>query len=321
MRLCGNLPAGIPHRMAYIRKYRDSWRAEVQRHGHRASFLAPTKREAQAWALKKELELDGLKRSKGLTFDQACQKYLANRKSAAWDERRLMEAAEFFGAHTMLAAIDSARIGEWRDERLKTVQPSTVLRHRNLLQGLFTVAVEEWKVIGENPFRGVRFPQHNPPRDKVWTWQEIRKVLRERERRTGTVIQTVNAFHISLHTGMRMKEIFSAKVVGKVAHLSGDKTSGGKTVMVPLARKGAELFAKYQPWTINANQASPLFSDLTDAIGIEGLTFHDARASALTWLSRRVDVMTLARISRHTNLKTLMNSYYRETAEQIAARL
>lgn len=45
------------------------------------------------------------------------------------------------------------------------------------------------------------------------------------------------------------------------------------------------------------------------------------RASALTWLSRRYDVMTLARISRHKNLAVLLQSYYRETPEQIANRL
>jgi hypothetical protein len=39
--------------MAYIRKYRDGWRAELQRHGIRASFAAPTKREVQQWALRK----------------------------------------------------------------------------------------------------------------------------------------------------------------------------------------------------------------------------------------------------------------------------
>lgn len=31
--------------------------------------------------------------------------------------------------------------------------------------------------------------------------------------------------------------------------------------------------------------------------------------------------MTLARISRHKNLRILMNTYYRETAGEIAARL
>jgi hypothetical protein len=42
---------------------------------------------------------------------------------------------------------------------------------------------------------------------------------------------------------------------------------------------------------------------------------------ALTSLARKVDVMTLARISGHKDLRILMNTYYRETAEQIAARL
>ena len=35
----------------------------------------------------------------------------------------------------------------------------------------------------------------------------------------------------------------------------------------------------------------------------------------------RVDVMTLARISRHKDLKILLAAYYRESPEQIAARL
>lgn len=88
-----------------------------------------------------------------------------------------------------------------------------------------------------------------------------------------------------------------------------------------LARKGAELFKLYLPFTINPDHASAMFSRLTRELLIEDLTFHDSRASALTWLSRRVDVMTLARISRHKNLKILMETYYRESIEDIAARI
>ena len=54
---------------------------------------------------------------------------------------------------------------------------------------------------------------------------------------------------------------------------------------------------------------------------MDGLTFHDSRATALTLLSRKVDVMTLARISRHNDLTLLQRVYYRESAEEIAARL
>lgn len=333
VQLCGKLPAQSPHRnpahVAYIRKYRNGWRAEVQRHGTRATFTADTKREVQAWALKKESELDALKGAKGMTFSQAATKYLSTvtaqdkaEGAADWERRRLDEAAAFFGEHTMLGEIDSTRIGEWRDHRLTEVSASTVLRQRSLLQNLFQVAVDEWKVLQANPFKGVRFPVHNPPRHQLWTWRLIKRVLRapdltQRER------EAVRAFHIALHTAMRLNEIMTATVVGKVAVLERDKSSGKASppVKVPLARKGALLFAKYGPFTLTADQISPIFSDLTDNLLIDGLTFHDTRASALTWLSRRMDVMTLARISRHKNLRTLMETYYRETAEQIAARL
>lgn len=314
--------------MAYIRKYRSGWRAEVQKHGVRASFLADTKREAQKWAINKELELDTFKRSKGITFAQAATKYLETvsrdkaEGAAEWESRRFAESAAFFGEHVMLAAIDSARIGEWRDDRLKHVKASTVLRHKNLLQSLFQVAVDEWKLLTVNPFKGVRFPEHTPPRHQIWTWPLIKRVLRARDCNQRE-IECIRAFHIALHTGMRLNEILSAKLVGQVAVLERDKGSGkvSAPVKVPLARKGAQLFAKYGPFTIKPDIASATFSDLTDNLLIDGLTFHDSRASALTWLARRFDVMTLARISRHRNLKILMDTYYRETAEQIAARL
>lgn len=314
--------------MAYIRKYRDGWRAEVQKNGVRASFVAATKREAQAWALKKEAEAEGVKASKGLTLDQAAAKYVSTVSrekapgAAAWEERRFEELAAFLGGDTRLAAIDSARLGDWRDHRLKTVSGSTVIRHANLYRSLFQVAVDEWKAIHSNPFNGVKMPEHNPARHQVWPWRLIKRVLRAQNRNERET-QVIRAFHIALHTGMRLNEILSAKLVGKVAVLERDKSSGKASppIKVPLARKGAALFAKYQPFTIQADIASATFSDLTDELLIDGLTFHDTRASALTWLSRRVDVMTLARISRHKNMKILMDTYYRETAEQIAGRI
>ena len=66
---------------------------------------------------------------------------------------------------------------------------------------------------------------------------------------------------------------------------------------------------------------STLFSKLCRELLIEDLTFHDTRGTALTHLSRKVDVLTLAKISRHKNLSLLSNVYYRETADSIAARI
>ena len=48
--------------------------------------------------------------------------------------------------------------------------------------------------------------------------------------------------------------------------------------------------------------------------------FHDLRAEALTRMARRVDVLTLARIAGHRDIRSL-SVYYRESATDIAARL
>lgn len=49
--------------------------------------------------------------------------------------------------------------------------------------------------------------------------------------------------------------------------------------------------------------------------------FHDARGTALTHMARRMDVLTLARISGHKDLSLILSTYFRESAEQVSARL
>ena len=315
--------------MAYIHKFRDKWRAEVQRHGHRVTKVHETKREAQTWARDKELELDALKGSKGQTFGQAVEHYLATvsieKSDPAWETRRFVPMVEYFGESTPIARIDSETIGHWRDFRLKgdedhpPVSGSTVQRESNLLRHLFTLACDEWRWIERNPFKGVRLPKHNPPRHQVWTWQLIKRILRaDRDAKTAEVIR---AFHISLHTALRLGEVLEGAYdeARRVVILDRSKGDGSKRVLVPVTRRAAKLLP--QAFTVGANEASTLFSVLCKDLLIEGLTFHDSRATALTLLSRRMDVMTLARISRHKDLRILMETYYRETAEQISARI
>ncbi len=89
---------------------------------------------------------------------------------------------------------------------------------------------------------------------------------------------------------------------------------------MPLPRRALKHCA-LAAFTINARDLDVTFRDARDACLVGDLTFHDGRASALTWLARRVDVMTLARISQHSDLRMLQRVYYRESAAEIAARL
>lgn len=305
----------------YVRPYRDGWRCEIERNGRRASKTFTTKRAAQQWGNEQEGRSDAL--GKGWrTFEQASAEYLkrvsSQKSSPKWEANTFARLAAHFGADTPLAEIDETTIAAWRDERLKTVSGSTVQREANLLRNLFTVARDEWKWVGHSPFKGVKLPDENPPRHAVWTWQLIRRVLRcGRGGKTG---EMVAAFRIALATGMRQSEVLAARLDGRVAVLPKDKMTKAP-VKVPLTGRGVRAMQAAPKFTVGANEGSALFSKLLDELLIDGLTFHDSRASALTWLSRRVDVMTLARISRHRDLRILQNTYYRETPEQIAARL
>lgn len=318
----------------YIRKVGDKWRVEVEKHGHRPSKLCDTKVEAQRWGHAKEIELDSLKGSKGKTFAAAVTHYLRTVSptkvdAVEWETRRFAAMAEFFGDSTPLAKITSAELGKWRDKRLETVKGETVLREANLLRNMLKLAHDEWKWISHEPWKGVRWPDASEDRELVWGWRDIRRILRFCQAGGPKQQEIGRAFHIALRTAMRLNEVLAARLSGRIALLPRQKTSRKvvlKPIKVPLTRHGVRLLSASSPFTVDANEASVLFSQACQSAGIRtkgvgGLTFHDSRATACTMMARKMDVLTLASISRHRDINILRRKYYRETAEQIASRL
>lgn len=320
--------------MASIQKQGEKWRAQVARKGVRKSAVWDTKREAQRWADQIEKEIDaGV--LLGRTFKEAADHYFktvsSTKPDPAWEQRRFNAFMQFFAPETPLGDITTAHLGQWRDWRLAggedrpAVTGATVLREINLMRHMFSLARDEWKWISSSPFTGLRMPEDNDPRAVVWRWQQIKRVLRAD--RGGKTAEAIHAFRIALHTGLRLKEVLQGRydagrrvmVLGGAA--TGTRTKGGgtKLVEVPVPRRAAKLFpAKF---TVGPNEASTLFAKLTKQLLIEGVTFHDTRATALTLLARRMDVMTLARISRHKDLNLLLRTYYRESVDDISARI
>lgn len=308
--------------MASITKYGEGWRAFVYRNGERYTKVFSKKAEARQWALEKESELDKSAGKTQKTLGDAVDKYLktvsVTKRKPEWEERRFNEFISHFPAETPLSDITSESLGDWRDKRLETVTGATVQRESNLFKNLFTVAVDEWKWIERNPFKGVRMPERADARHQLWKWRQIKRVLRsDRDKKMGEVVQ---AFHIALHTGMRLSEILNGTFDAQrnVYVLPRSKTSN-KPVLVPIPRRARKLLP--QTFTVGANEASTLFSRLVKQLMLGDLHFHDARATALTLLSRKVDVMTLAKISRHKDINLLQRVYYRESEEDIAKRI
>lgn len=308
--------------MAYIGKFRDGWRAQIQKDGVRVSKTFDLKKDAQKWATEQESK-KSLAKSK--TLREACDHYVktvsvSKVKAEKKEKLRLDALCAHFGDDMPLADITSEAMGAWRDTRLQTVTASTVLREVNLYRNMFKIAVKEWKWITESPFEGVRLPKEGPPRNTVWTWKLIKRILRAP--RTGKTAEMQYAFLVALHTGLRLEEVLTCSydVARNILTLPRTKTEQ-RVITVPTVPRARKVLRSLPKFTVGPNEGSTLFSALRTELLIEGLTYHDSRATALTMLARRMDVLTLARISRHKNINILMNTYYRETSEQISARL
>lgn len=331
----------------YIRKVKGGWRVEVERNGVRESATFPVKVKATEWGTRREAELLDEKRGAypRKTMQQAMDRYVeqvspakAGKGAVRNEGLRFTALAKGFPelAGKLLADIQTPDMAAWRDARLKVVTAGTVERDINLLSNLFRVARDEWKWCGASPFTGMRRPGDNPPRQRALGWREIRAQLRRLGYQTGRApilkSQVVaHAWLVALRTGMRVGELLSltdktvdlerrvAEVPHKMQYLTGRPrqvplTRHGVRVLRPLIGRGVLL-------PVGATSLDVLFRKARVQAGLDGFTFHDSRADALTRLARKVDVLTLARISGHKDVSLLLSTYYRESAESIAARL
>jgi integrase len=320
----------------YIRAYANGkFRCEVEKLGVRESQLFDTKGEARRWGAQRELEIEAEKTGRGVSFGQVAGRYLrevSTRKKSAveWETRRMGYFTEFFGENTPILSITRKKVSAWRDKRLETVTGSTVNREANLLSNLFRKARLDWEYIQTNPLEGIDWPADEEPRTIVWNWRQVRRVLRYCQASQGIKTQQAGiAFHIALRTAMRAKEVLLASKRGQIAVIDDSKTTRkGKEVTIPLTHQGRRVMERYAntPWQVEANELSVLFHKACIQCGVrergvDGPTFHDARASALTLMARKMPVEHLQRISRHRDINTLIHTYYRLTNEQIAARL
>lgn len=327
--------------MASVGRHGRGYRAQVFVGGRRASRVFRTQREANAWAAQMEEQLAAAPADRHTLRDLVedyVDKVMSKKRGNVHEERQARAFLRDFAwlADKRLADLDTPDFVRWRDERLQTVSDATVLRNLNWLRHAFRVAREEWKWMTGNPLQGLRIPKNPAPRTRRVSPAEVRALCRVLDYRPGRAPETKSqevalAFLVGLRSGMRAGEILSLgsanldlrRRVASVAHKTQHLT--GKPRDVPLTRHAVRLL---QPvahlercFTISSAVLDTLFRKARDRLLIEDLHFHDSRAEALTRLSRKVDVMTLAKISGHKDLRILSQVYYRETAEQIAARL
>lgn len=327
--------------MASFRQRNDTWRVELSVNGIRESATFDTKTQAKAWASKRETELREQAHGKlpNYTFTDAIERYINEVSPKKKSHKKEVDRLNFFMRENpklckkQLSKVTTDDLVKWRDSRLKVVQGSTVRREANILASLFTVARREWKWIKDSPMVDLQLPPPAQHRDRRIEQDEIDRLCLaanwdEHEPKNSTQ-QVIIAFLFALETAMRAGEIVQLtwdRVFLIERYVVLRETKNGTKRNVPLSKRAVELLTYLKPldtkhvFTCNHQSFDTLWRKLKNRCEIDDLHFHDSRHEACTRLARKLDVLDLARMIGHKDLKSLM-IYYNATASEIATRL
>lgn len=310
-----------------------SWRVRIHVQGNRESSTFPTKVQAIAWAHQREAELVGVRLPEHIVRE-ALERYALEvspaNKGCRWEVVRLRMLARDPLAATRLPALRGAHIGDWKERRLRVVSGASVRREMNLLQSVFKIARKEWGWLAIDPLADVTKPRSPPSRKRRIPQDQIDRVVTALGYAGGepeTFSQRIAlAFLFALETAMRSGEIIGLEWtdVGALS-VRLPQTKNGDERHVPLSTKAREIIAGLPRdagpvFGITSAQRDALFRKARDRAGVENLHFHDARAEAIWRLSKKLDVLELARVIGHRDLKSLL-IYYQTSADDLAAKL
>ncbi len=327
--------------MASFRKKGNGWEASVCCKGIRTSKTFDTKLEASHWAASTEQEILSGKRGEipnksfGDLLQLYAEKVSPTKRGCSWEVKRINAFCRDEIAGVMLCELSAIHFSSWRDRRLLSVSAGTVLREINLLSHAINTAIKDWEWLKINPLSGIRRPQEPQPRDRLISEQEIERLLfalgYDYDEKPVTIQARIGAAMLfAIETAMRAGEIAGltwdrVDIEKRTARLI--ETKNGSKRAVPLSIEAIRLIEQMR---VDSDSVS-VFGLTTDQIDvnfrkaklramIEDLHFHDTRAEAITRLSKKVDILSLARITGHKDLR-MLQIYYRETAEDIAKKL
>lgn len=319
--------------MAHIRRRGANWYVEVHANQRRQHATFRTRQEAALWALEREGELTlGRRGNRPVhTLHDALERYRnevsPTKRGHHWEAIRLtawQRDLKFVGER--IDRISSDQLGQWRDQRLKSVSAGTVRRELGLLGAVFEEARREWKWLPANPLKDVRKPATPKPRSREFSEAEITAIVRAtgyRGKALNVSHQVAIALLFALETAMRAGEICSLgpeQVRGRVAHL--DETKNGDSREVPLSKEALRLWGLLpKGFTITPRQLDALFRKYRTKAGITGATFHDSRRTATGRLAKKLDVLQLAKMTGHRDLKILLRTYYAPKSAEVAKLL
>ena len=221
----------------------------------------------------------------------------------------------------------SSLVREMQQEGKKN---STVNRYLAILSRLYEIAKKEWGMEDlTNPVKKIIKPKERNQRDRRLSKEEETRLLQECSPKMKNIIL------FALETAMRQGEIVNLKwkdVDYKRKIVLVRNAKNGEDRYVPLSPKAIEILLNIKRNNKVIHIDNSVFGTTTRAIKqafarakkrarIEDLRFHDLRHEAISrWAERGMDILELAQISGHKDLK-MLKRYAHLIPQKIAAKM
>lgn len=261
--------------------------------------------------------------SKKRTLAQLIDRYIkevlpTKPKSIKAQGRQLRWWRNELGVHS-LADVTPLLISEARDKLHQGRQPATVVRYMAALSHAFTIAVNEWGWLEDNPLRKVRKPKE--PRGRVRFLSDDERTRLLAACKASKCKQLYPVVVLALSTGMRQMEIMSLSwqdVDLNRGIIILHETKNGDRRSIPLVGHAKELLqemAKVRRLDTNLvfysemKPSAPVFiripwGEALKESQVKDFKFHDLRHTAASYLAMNgASLIELSEILGHKTLQ------------------
>jgi integrase len=326
--------------MASIRQRSGVWQAQVRRFGYPTEVKSfSNKGDAQVWARAIEAAMDqgahqAAHSARNILLSNLLQRYGTEVSPTKRSEKREQQTIQFMRRHKMaqysMEKLTPAVIANYRDERLKTVAPATIIRELSILSSVISHARKEWSLPTANPCALVRKPISPQGRSRLLKAEEELRLIEELQPKGRRSIWMAPLVKLALETAMRRGELLSmgwenVNLSAQTALLP--MTKNGTARIVPLSRKAVAVLQALPGdmtgpvFPLSYMVVNNCFVRACKRAGIIDLHFHDLRHTATSRLAEKLpNVIELASVTGHQTIQ-MLKRYYHPKAEVLALKL
>ncbi|WFU47307.1 site-specific integrase [Sinorhizobium terangae] len=329
--------------MATIRKLRGRWQAQVRRRGMKPRCKSfDSKLEAEKWARELEAQVDRFgaapdtKVLENTTLGELLERYQREvsptKRGSVQEIQRIDVLRRHELAYRTMIGLSQQDIASFRDERLRSVAPSTAVRELAILSHVIEVAIRDWGLpLSRNVVKLVRRPVIRNERSRRLTGDEEQRLL---DACAGGKIPFFKTLIIlAIETGMRRGEILGLQWCD-ISHnrrvISLKMTKNGSGREVPLSPRAFDALTE---WKTRADPDQPrvfpmapgsleqAWYRLLTRAEVTELRFHDLRHEGVSRLFERgLNVIEVSSISGHKELR-MLKRYTHLSADDLVGRL